>query len=124
MVWLVWGAAAAVGIFFYEVTAGGADAGTLAVQSLLGTLPGLFLLGVARLTPKMGYGDGMVLNLVGLRVGYARCVALLCFSLLLLSLCSVVLLLCRRVKGTTRMPYLPFLAASYVWECVLQMGSK
>ena len=120
--WLAAGAALVCGFLMYEGLAVGTDARELMVRSLLGALPGLFMLAVARLTQKAGYADGLVLILVGIGYGYLPSVVLLCLSLFLLSLCSVVLLLCRRVRGNTRMPYLPFLTAAYACTWFLKVG--
>ncbi|MBO4981161.1 MAG: hypothetical protein J6C84_04610 [Lachnospiraceae bacterium] len=80
---------------------------------LWGMLPGLFLLAMAYLTKKAGYGDGVVLCLLGIRCGYRFCLAIFCMSLLLLSLTCMVLLLLKRVRRNTRIPYLPFLTVVY-----------
>lgn len=120
--WLAAGAVAVCGVLLLEKIAFGTDGEELMVRSLLGVIPGIFLLAVARLTGKAGYGDGLVLILLGIGFGYLFCVVLLCLSLFLLSLCSVVLLLCRRVNGNTPMPYLPFLTAAYVCAGLLRLG--
>lgn len=120
--WLAAGAIAVCGFFLYEGTVVGTDGRELITGSLLGTIPGIFMLVVARLTGKAGYGDGLVLILLGISYGYLCSIVILCLSLFLLSLCSVVLLLCRRVKGSTQMPYLPFLTAAYVCAWFFKIG--
>lgn len=80
----------------------------------LGIVPGCFLLLLARLTGKVGYGDGVVMMIVGLTMGYQSCFALLCFSLFLAAVISVALLLLRRADRRTALPYLPFLTAVYL----------
>lgn len=114
IVWLAAGVVVIGGFFVWEGVSGPTDAGEWLVKGLLGTLPGLFLLAVARITGKAGYGDGLVMIVLGVGFGYLVSVVLLCVSLFLLSLCSIALLLCRRVRGNTRMPYLPFLTAAYL----------
>lgn len=84
-------------------------AGTL----LLGILPGMFLLLIAFVTQKAGYGDGMVLAVVGAVSGYRQAAFVLCMGLILASLVSVPLLLLHKVNGRTPIPFLPFLTVAY-----------
>lgn len=86
----------------------------LLLSALLGIVPGLFMLTVAGLTGKAGYGDGLVLLNMGLLTNYKSCILLLCFSMLLMSAFSIGMLLMKRVGKDTRLPYLPFLTAVYV----------
>lgn len=85
------------------------------VSALLGVLPGLFMLMMARLTEKIGYGDGLVLLNMGLLTSYKSCILLLCFSTLTMSIFSIGLLLLKKVKKDTKLPYLPFLTAVYAF---------
>lgn len=120
--WLAAGAIAVCGFLLHEGMVVGTDGRELITGSLLGAIPGIFMLAVARLTGKAGYGDGLVLILLGIEYGYLCCIMILSLSLFLLSLCSAVLLLCRRVKGSTQMPYLPFLTAAYVCVWFFKIG--
>lgn len=86
------------------------------LEFFLGSLPGILLLLAAGITRKAGYADGMVLTGLGLYYGYRECALLLCLSLLLLSVVSMLLLSLHRVSRNTRMPYLPFLFIA----CLLQ----
>lgn len=83
------------------------------LQPLLGSLPGVFLLLVAWFSKKAGYADGIVLLCLGILYGYREGLLVLCVSLLLISLASVVLLMLRRVKRHTRIPYIPFLTVGF-----------
>lgn len=85
------------------------------VSALLGVLPGFFMLIMARLTDKVGYGDGLVLLNIGLLTSYKSCILLLCFSTLTMSIFSIGLLLLKKVKKDTKLPYLPFLTAVYAF---------
>lgn len=120
--WLAAGAIAICGLLLHEGAMVGTDGRELMTRSLLGAIPGTFMLAVARLTGKAGYGDGIVLLLLGAGYGYLYSIVTLCLSLFLLSLCSVVLLMCRRVRRNTQMPYLPFLTAAYVCAWFLRIG--
>ncbi len=84
-----------------------------------GILPGIVMLVVAWLTDMMGYGDGMVLILMGILYGYKACFFVLCISLFLLSIVSVILLAARKVKRNTKIPYIPFLGLA----CLVKWGA-
>lgn len=79
-----------------------------------GLLPGVFFLLAAWGTGKIGYGDGWILLLLGLMVGYRQCIAVFLLSLLLISGISIILLAAGRVKRNSRLPYIPFLAAAFL----------
>lgn len=83
-------------------------------ELLLGMIPGVFLLLTARFSEKAGYADGLVLTELGVCLGYREVMLLFGFSLLLLSVCSIVLLLLRKVHRNTKMPYLSFLAVIFL----------
>lgn len=85
-------------------------------ECIWGMIPGLVLLAVAGITGKAGYGDGIVLMQVGMYLGCERLLLLFGFSMLLLSGSSIVLLLLRKVTKNTPMPYLAFLAITYLIE--------
>lgn len=77
----------------------------------LGILPGLFMIALSIATGKVGAGDGWVLVNVGLFTDYKTCMFLWVISLIFMSFFSVIFLFMKRVRNTTRIPYLPFLAA-------------
>ncbi len=79
-----------------------------------GILPGVVLLLIALSTKKAGYGDGTVLLLVGMASGGSKGLWIFCVSLFLISIYSVILLLCRRVRRDSEIPYLPFLTMAWV----------
>ena len=43
------------------------------LAALLGMLPGMFFLGMSYITGKVGVGDGLVMMVVGMLVGYKEC---------------------------------------------------
>lgn len=110
-VWLLaTGAAAALGAGIYRCVQG--ELGWM--EPLFGVIPGVFLLLMARFSGKAGYADGLVLTELGICLGYREVTLLFGFSLLLLSVCSIVLLLLRRVHKNSKMPYLSFLAVIFL----------
>ncbi len=90
-------------------------AGSLALYDILGGMvPGLLLLAIAFVTKKAGYGDGMVLVLVGMVVGGGKSFVIFGVSLFLISVFSIILLLFRKVRRNSTIPYLPFLTAAWL----------
>lgn len=81
---------------------------------LKGMLPGVLLLVAALGTKKVGYGDGAVLLLLGTAVGGPKSWMLFGISLFFISGFSLALLALKKVKGRTKIPYLPFLAAAWM----------
>ena len=85
----------------------------IVMRAMLGTLPGIFVLFTGYSTHKVGYGDGLVLMGVGILLGYRTCFLLICFSLLFMSICCILLLLFHRGNRNTKIPFLPFLTVVY-----------
>lgn len=83
-------------------------------EAVWGMLPGVFLLLLAFVTHKAGYGDGIVLGCLGMVLGGESSLLLLGISLFLASLCALVLLVMRRVGRNTSLAFVPFLAASWL----------
>lgn len=79
-----------------------------------GMLPGVLLLLTALVTKKAGYGDGIVLCMLGMSLGSERSMLLFGISLFLLSLCALTLLAFHKVRRNTGIPFLPFLAAGWI----------
>lgn len=113
MVMLFGGTAAVLLLRFSTLAQGDCDWKRLLISLVAGAVPGLLMLILARITGKVGYGDGLTLLNVGLFTDYMVCLRMLGFSLTVMSLVSIGLLLIKKVTGTTRLPYLPFLAAVY-----------
>ena len=88
-------------------------------QPLLGMIPGICLLLIALLTGKAGYADGLVLLIIGMLETYRVSLFVLCMGLFLTSLVSVALLLLRKVKRQTAIPFIPFLTVAYCVKEVL-----
>ena len=100
------GMAAAVGFTIWRI-----GNGTIfAAQILPAALPGLFFLLVSWCTKeKVGYGDGILLLIIGLTVGFYQCLTGLCISLFLSAFFGVLLLFLHKAKKNSRIPFVPFL---------------
>ena len=77
------------------------------LDMMTGTLPGVILCLIARVTGKVGYGDGVLLMEFGICYGYRQVMLLFCMSLILMAILSIFLLVMRKVKKDTRMPFSP-----------------
>ncbi len=84
------------------------------IEVITGAIPGVVLFLVAWWSGKAGYADGIVLAGLGSCLGYRETWLLFCFSLFLISLCSIGLILFRKVHRDTQMPYLSFLAITFL----------
>ena len=75
-------------------------------------VPGAFLLLLSLCTKEsVGYGDGFVVLVIGLLVGFAPCVSAVCAAFVLSGIFSFFLLILHRINVKSRLAYMPFLAA-------------
>lgn len=81
------------------------------LEAALGVIPGIVFLIIAWLSQKAGYADGIILIWMGALFGYRISVLVFGVSLMLASICSIVLLMLRKVNRQSQLPYIPFLAA-------------
>lgn len=88
----------------------------LSIYNLLaGIGVGVFLLLISKLTRgKVGEGDGVVLIASGIYLGFWENTRLLLHGLLFCGICSLILLVCKKKKGTDEIPFIPFLLAAYL----------
>ncbi len=100
------GVMAAAGLTIWRI-----ENGTIfAAQILLSLLPGLFFLLTGWCTKeKVGYGDGILLSITGLMVGFSQCFTGLCISLFLSAFYGVLLLFLHKAQKNSRIPFVPFL---------------
>lgn len=111
---LVVGLIIVVGIKTEYILFGG-DKGMMNITApLLGCVPGLFFLGLGKITKAVGLGDGMILLILGILVGYGQMIILLTISLLLQAVVSVLLLGLKKVNLKTGIPFIPFLTGGYL----------
>ena len=94
-------------------TVGQTNWGDFAWALFGGMIPGMCMLLVAWLTKAVGYGDGVVLTVLGVVLGIQKGFLLLCVSLFLAALGSIVLLVTGRVKRNSCLPFIPFLTVGW-----------
>ena len=83
-----------------------------------GLVPGALLLLMSVATKKAGIADGIVLLLLSLPLDYRECIVGFVLSLLIMSFVSLLLLVLGKVKGNSKLPYLPFLLAGYMIQVI------
>lgn len=89
------------------------------VTLIYGVVPGGCMIAIAIATEKIGLGDGWTMMIVGLVLNYKMCIAILAVSMLLMAICSMAMLIARKVNRNTKLPYLPFLAMAWFLMVIL-----
>lgn len=76
-------------------------------------IPGIILVTIALSTKKAGWADGVVLLLLGIQTDYEKCMVAVLVALFLMAALSAVLLVFRKVKKDTKLPFIPFLTMGW-----------
>ena len=101
--------------FFFEAIEGGMPD----LFSLAGVILGIALILLSKVTDgSIGMGDGIVFCLTGMVLGLAGNFSLLCTSLLLSGILSIVLVCARVVKRNDSIPFVPFILLAYGGMCL------
>lgn len=80
------------------------------LSRISGVIPGTLLLILSRLTlEKIGQGDGILLTILGLFIGFYSILVILCIGLFLQSLLACFLLIIKKADKQTKIPFVPFL---------------
>lgn len=77
-------------------------------------LPGVLLLILAKATGKAGCADGIILIVLGLLEGCQSCLYICLGGLISAALVSGTLLMLRKVRRDTKIPFVPFLTVGWV----------
>lgn len=86
-------------------------------------LPGMAVFVLAFLTKEqIGYGDAACLAVLGNVVSADILFGAMMGGLLLLSACSIVLLVKKRADRRTTLPFIPFLTAGLIWQMLMRKG--
>ena len=101
---------AATGILMYRFCIG-----TAIAELVIGLVPGVLVLVIAFATKEsIGGGDGLVLCMLGLLLGWRQCVAVFGMALVLSAVLAMILLVCRKAGRKTELPFLPCLFGGYL----------
>ena len=99
-----------VAVFIYRICIS-----TEAAELMLGMVPGLVVLLVSYVTGEsIGFGDGMMLCVLGLFFGIKQTLAVFGMALVLCAVLAILLLVCKRANKKTELPFLPCLCAGYL----------
>ncbi len=79
----------------------------------LGLLPGAFLLLLGWSSGKVGAGDGMLLLLLGMATTYVEALTVLSLGTLFAACYSILGMLLRKLRKTSRIAFVPFLGLGY-----------
>lgn len=86
-------------------------------------LPGAVLWAVSVMTEgRLGRGDGDMVLVLGLFLGWKLCAAVLCTACLLTAIAAGAGLAAGKLKKSSRLPFAPFLLAAMALVWVLSMG--
>ncbi|MCI8463966.1 MAG: hypothetical protein HFG25_13660 [Lachnospiraceae bacterium] len=117
-VWMLGtGAAAAGAALLYEI----AEAAFDPISICIAMLPGAVLMTAALYTDHAGWGDGIVMLILGASLKREESLLAFCAGLGLAALFSLSLLVLRRADRKTRLPFLPFLALGML-ICIIGKG--
>lgn len=92
------------------------------IKIMCGSLPGLFFLLLSKATrEQIGYGDGLLLLILGSSLGFWKVLEVLSAALCMVFFRAVYLLLCHRKKE--RIAFIPFLFLSILGGAVCFWGN-
>ncbi|MCQ2522356.1 MAG: hypothetical protein MJ105_08255 [Lachnospiraceae bacterium] len=86
---------------------------THVVECMAGLAEGAVAVILARLCGVFGEGDGMVLGSIGLLVGAFSGLVVLFWSVLFAAVFAMIILVSRKGKGKSTIPFLPFMMAGF-----------
>lgn len=85
----------------------------------LGMLPGVFLIILSFATKKVGPADGILMCCIGMFENYLSCVVIFCAASFIMAIISILLLVIKKVKRNSQLPFIPFIALAYVLKIVV-----
>ncbi len=87
------------------------------VNLFLSILPGIFLLLLGKITKQaIGYGDGLVVLVVGIYLGLTETVYVVIAALFLSSFWGAFHMLRNKTNRKSELPWIPFLFAAVLWR--------
>lgn len=90
------------------------------MERSLGLLTGLSLMGISKATGgKIGMGDGMLLCVSGVGLGFWANLELFAIGLFLAAVVSIILLIIKRVNRKYSIPFVPFLLMGYIIQTLV-----
>lgn len=99
----VWGMALTVRILMKESMA----------DIIICIVTGMLFIGVSLIAEGVGRGDGYAIGMAMMCLGFSKGIQTICFSFLMLSVVSLVLVVTKKAGKKTSIPYVPWLLAAY-----------
>lgn len=86
------------------------------IETIVGGVAiGIFMLLLSKITREaIGYGDGVVILVSGIYLGFVQNLTMLLYGLFLSAIISGILLVFRKRKWRDQVPFVPFLLAAYL----------
>lgn len=92
-------------------------------ERLAGVVPGTGLLVLSwTMKGQVGCGDAWLMCIIGILLGVGQSVSILFYALLVAGSVSLVLLVFRKVKRDTKLPFVPFLFGGYLLSLMQQFA--
>lgn len=86
------------------------------LSSMGGLAFGLLIGGCGYISRQaIGYGDGLVITVCGVYLGFVQVFAMVFYGLLFCSFLSMILIAAKKRTYKTQVPFLPYLLAGYVY---------
>lgn len=90
------------------------------MRGFFGLLPGIFLVGISLISRgSVGFGDGLILMVMGLYLGFSPTMTVLFWGILLGAVFGMGLLVFRRADKKTAFPFVPFLLGGFMINLLL-----
>ncbi len=104
-------AGATVGVIFMLIK------GEFYGEQLISMMPGIVCLVFAKISREaMGYGDGLLICMMGIYLNFDRIIAICMWAFILAGVVALFLLVFAGKKGKYEMPFVPFLFTAFILE--------
>lgn len=92
------------------------------ISVLVACLPGVLAMGFSWISKeKMGYGDGLVLIVVGMYLPIAQLLSIGLQAFMIAGVVALIMLVVFHKKGTYRLPFIPFLGIAYGCDFIMRL---
>lgn len=104
----------------WGILAGMCERKVLAGEIIAGAVVGVLFILLSKLTKEsFGYGDSILIVIMGVFLGFWNLIAVLFISFFLAALFSIIMLLKTKFNKKSKFPFIPFLMASYAGGMIL-----
>lgn len=94
------------------------------INFALGLFLGICFLVITFLTRgAVGSGDGIVIGIVGMAIGFIETIEVLCWSLLLSVIVAIIGIISKKVNWKSKLPFVPFILTGFLITILINMES-